>query len=125
MRRKWLLVIAGPALLLVAGSLAASLLLPHPIPRTATPAQRLYLVQCATCHGANGQGAWRATLLLIRPGDLADPRAMDALSDDYLHEIIKRGGADLGKPGMPGFGFHLSDAEIGSLVAHVRALARR
>jgi mono/diheme cytochrome c family protein len=125
MRRAWLFIIAGPALLLVAGSLAASLFLAHPVPRTATPAQRLYLEHCATCHGANGRGSWRATLLLIRPGDLTDPSAMAGLSDQYLHEIIKRGGAELGKPGMPGFGFHLSDAEISSLVAHVRALARQ
>lgn len=125
MRRRWLLVIAGPALVLVTGSLAASLFLPHPIPRTATPAQRLYLTHCATCHGASGQGSWRATLLLIRPGNLADPGSTDSLSDEYLHELIKRGGADLGKPGMPAYGFHLSESEIRSLVAHVRSLPRR
>lgn len=120
-----MLVIVGPALLLVTGSLVASLFLPHPIPRTATPAQRLYLTHCATCHGASGQGAWRATLLMIQPGNLAAPGSTDSLSDEYLHELIKRGGADLGKPGMPAYGFHLSESEIRSLVAHVRALPRR
>ena len=125
MRRKWILVIAAPALLLLAGSLAAALFLPHPIPRTATPAQRLYLTHCASCHGAGGQGSWRATLLLIQPGNLADPRIMDSLSDEYLREVITRGGAELGKPGMPAFGFHLSDEQVQGLVRHLRALGRR
>ena len=122
MKRKWVPIIAGPAALLVAGSLAASLFLPHPIPRKATPAQRLYLTHCASCHGANGQGSWRATLLLIRPGNLADPRATNSMSDEYLHALIKHGGATIGKPGMPAFGFHLSDEHIQDLVRHLRSL---
>jgi len=124
MKRKWLLIIAGPAALLAAGSLAASLVLPHPIPRTATPAQRLYLTHCASCHGANGQGSWRATLLLIRPGNLADPRVTNGMSDEYLHALIKNGGATIGMPGMPAFGFHLSEEQVQGLVRHLRALGR-
>jgi mono/diheme cytochrome c family protein len=125
MRARWLLIILGPALLMLLGSLAAMLLLPHPVPRTATPAQRLYLSNCATCHGARGDGSWRATVFLMRPGDLTDPRAMDALSDEYLHTLIKNGGATLGKPGMPAFGFHLTDEQIGELIRHLRTLPRR
>ncbi|MBI2197772.1 MAG: cytochrome c [Candidatus Rokubacteria bacterium] len=124
MKRKWLLIIAGPAALLAAGSLAASLVLPHPIPRTATPAQRLYLTHCASCHGANGQGSWRATLLLIRPGNLADPRVTNGMSDEYLHALIRNGGATIGMPGMPAFGFHLSEEQVQGLVRHLRALGR-
>ena len=124
MKRKWLLIIAGPAALLAAGSLAASLVLPHPIPRTATPAQRLYLTHCASCHGANGQGSWRATLLLIQPGNLADPRVTNGMSDEYLHALIKNGGATIGMPGMPAFGFHLSEEQVQGLVRHLRALGR-
>ena len=124
MRRKWMLVIAAPALLLLAGSLAAALFLPHPIPRTATPAQRLYLTHCASCHGASGQGSWRATLLLIRPGNLADPRVTNGMSDEYLHALIKNGGATIGMPGMPAFGFHLSEEQVQGLVRHLRALGR-
>ncbi|MBI3107177.1 MAG: cytochrome c [Candidatus Rokubacteria bacterium] len=124
MKRKWLLIIAGPAALLAAGSLAASLVLPHPIPRTATPAQRLYLTHCASCHGANGQGSWRATLLLIQPGNLADPRVTNGMSDEYLHALIRNGGATIGMPGMPAFGFHLSEEQVQGLVRHLRALGR-
>jgi mono/diheme cytochrome c family protein len=125
MRARWLLIILGPALLMLLGSLAAMLLLPHPVPRTATPAQRLYLSNCATCHGARGDGSWRATVFLMRPGDLTDPSTMDALSDEYLHTLIKNGGATLGKPGMPAFGFHLTNEQIGELIRHLRTLPRR
>ena len=74
--------------------------------------QRLYLSQCASCHGANGAGSWRATLFLMRPGDLADPRTVAQKTDQYLFDLIKNGGATIGKPGMPAFGFHLTDDQV-------------
>ena len=122
-KAKWLLVILFPTLLLIAGSVLALLFLPHPVPRTATAVQRAYLTRCATCHGANGRGSWRATIFFIRPGDLTNREAMSRLSDDYLFNLIKNGGATIGKPGMPAFGYHLSEAEIRALVAHVRMLS--
>lgn len=98
--------------------------LPDPAPPpNASPGQQLYFLRCVSCHGTRGSGTWRATLFLVRPGDLADSRRMTTLPDQYLFDIIKHGGAPLGKPGMPGFGFHLSDAEIRELVAHVRSLS--
>jgi mono/diheme cytochrome c family protein len=122
-KAKWLLVILAPSLLLLGGSALALLFLPHPVPKSATAVQRAYLSLCAGCHGASGRGSWRATIFLIRPGDLTDREAMSRLSDDYLFGIIKEGGATIGKPGMPAFGYHLTDPEIRALVAHVRALA--
>ncbi len=124
MRQRWLFVVFGPALLLLLGSIIALIVLPHPVPKKATPTQRLYLTQCAGCHGANGRGSWRATLFLMRPGDLGDPRTLAGKRDDYLFDLIKGGGATIGKPGMPAFGYHLSDEQIRELVAYVRALPR-
>ena len=122
-KAKWLLVILAPTLLLLAGSVLGLIFLPHPVPKTATAVQRAYLTGCASCHGASGRGSWRATIFLIRPGDLRDREAMSRLSDDYLFGIIKDGGATIGKPGMPAFGYHLTDPEIRALAAHVRALS--
>jgi ABC-type lipoprotein export system ATPase subunit/mono/diheme cytochrome c family protein len=122
-KAKWLFVILAPTMLLMAGSVLALLFLPHPVPKTATAVQRAYLTRCATCHGANGRGSWRATIFFIRPGDLTDREAMSRLSDDYLFGLIKNGGATIGKPGMPAFGYHLTDPEISALVAHVRMLS--
>jgi len=122
-RLLWLSVVAGPAAVLLVGSAVALLLLPHPVPRNATPDQRSYLMYCAECHGANGHGSWRAILFLLRPGDLADPRTLAGRSDEYLFDLVKHGGAPIGKPGMPAFGYHLSDDQIRELVRYVRALS--
>lgn len=122
MRQKWLLIIFGPSLAFLGVSLFVMIFLPHPVPKRATPGQRLYLANCATCHGANGQGSWRAVIFLMRPGNLADPRVLAPLTDEYLLRLIREGGAPLGKPGMPAFGFHLSDAQIQELVVHLRTL---
>jgi mono/diheme cytochrome c family protein len=61
----------------------------------------------------------------MRPGDLTDARRLTALSDEYLLGLVKHGGAPLGKPGMPAFGFHLSDEQIGELVAYLRTFPHR
>ena len=106
-----------------AGGLAWLFDTPEP-PRGASPAARLYLGLCATCHGADGRGSWRATLFLIRPGDLADATRMSGHTDQYLVDIITHGGAPVGRPGMPAFGASLSDADLRALVAYVRSLGR-
>jgi mono/diheme cytochrome c family protein len=40
-----------------------------------------------------------------------------------MFNLIKHGGATIGRPGMPAFGYHLSDDEIRALVAYVRTLS--
>lgn len=104
------------------GGLAWLLDTPRP-PAGASSAERLYMGLCSTCHGPNGRGSWRAALFLIRPGNLADGDLVRR-SDEYLVDIIKHGGAPIGRPGMPGFGATLSDAEIKELVRYVRGLGR-
>jgi mono/diheme cytochrome c family protein len=100
-------------------------LLDTPRPTAGAPSvERMYLGLCSTCHGVDGRGSWRAALFLIRPGNLADGGNMGRRSDEYLFDIIKHGGAPIGRPGMPGFGATLSDADIKDLVRYVRALAR-
>ena len=119
-----MLIIVGPSLLLLLASVLALLVVPYPIPKAASPDRRAYLTYCAECHGADGRGSWRATLFLLHPGNLADPRTTAERSDEYLVDLVKHGGAPIGKPGMPAFGYHLSDDQIRSLVAYVRTLSR-
>jgi mono/diheme cytochrome c family protein len=108
---------------LFAGGLAWMLDAPQPPPGTPR-VERLYLGLCAGCHGVDGHGSWRATFFLIRPGDLAAPARVSQHTDQYLFDIIKHGGAPVGRPGMPAFGASLSDDDIRALVAYVRTLDR-
>jgi len=91
-------------------------------PKGAPPEVRLYLGLCATCHGVDGRGSWRATLFLVRPGDLTDKARFGATSDAYLFDLIKHGGAPIGRPGMPAFGSTLRDEEIRLLAKVVHEL---
>jgi mono/diheme cytochrome c family protein len=93
-----------------------------PTPRGPEPGRTLYQQHCATCHGAGGRGdSWRARLLFLRPGDLASP-ALASVPDRYLADLIRHGGSSYGKPGMPSFGFVLSEAEIEAVVHYHRSL---
>ncbi len=117
------LVLAIAAIGVFAAGLAALLDTPRP-PRGASRGERLFYALCVTCHGVDGRGSWRASLFLIRPGNLADAARLDQRSDQYLVDIIKNGGAPFGRPGMPAFGAALSEEEIRELVAYVRGLSR-
>jgi mono/diheme cytochrome c family protein len=114
---------AALALLVVAGAGAALLASPtRPAPPGPEPGRTLYQTHCATCHGADGRGGtWRARLVLLRPGNLASPETA-TLPDQYLVDIIRHGGANFGKPGMPSFGFALDENEIRALVVYLRML---
>jgi len=105
------------------GGLAWLLDTPRP-PAGAPKVEGLYLGLCATCHGADGRGSWRAALFLVRPGRLSDAAAIDARSDQYLFDLIKSGGAPIGRPGMPAFGSTLTDDDIRAMVGYVRGLSR-
>jgi mono/diheme cytochrome c family protein len=124
MRRALLVLAAAIAAL---GLFAAGLawLLDTPRPRPGAPrAERVFLALCAECHGADGRGSWRAALFLTRPGNLADKARTGRESEQYYVDIIKHGGAPIGRPGMPAFGAALTDDDIRELVAYLRSLAR-
>src|SRR5436309_16118445 len=124
MRRPLLaLVLAIAAIGVFAAGLAALLDTPRP-PRGALRGERLYYGLCVTCHGPDGRGSWRASLFLIRPGNLADAARLDQRTDQYLVDITKNVGAPIARPGMPAFGAALSDEEIREPVAYVGVLRR-
>jgi mono/diheme cytochrome c family protein len=124
MRRPLLaLVVVLAAVGVFTGGLAMLLDTPRP-PAGATTGERLYLALCATCHGSDGKGSWRAALFLVRPGDLSNPVTMGERSDKYLFDLVKHGGAPIGRPGMPAFGPTLTDEEIAEIVRYVRGLSR-
>jgi mono/diheme cytochrome c family protein len=85
-----------------------------------------YDANCVGCHGAAGKGDGAAAAALNpKPQDHTDGKAMKALSDKYLFEIIKDGGAAVKKaPIMPASGKKFSDQEIWDIVAYIRSLAK-
>lgn len=124
MRRPVLVLVLAIAAI---GVFAAGLawLLDTPSPRPGAPrGERLWVGLCATCHGVDGRGSWRAALFLIRPGDLTDRSTTGRQTDEYLFDVIKEGGSPIGRPGMPAFGTALKDEDIRELVAYLRGLAR-
>ena len=116
------LAVAIAGIGLFAGGLGWLLTDPRP-PAGADRGQRLYYAYCVECHGRDGRGSWRAALFLLRPGNLADPPRMSSHTDQYLFDIVKHGGAPVGRPGMPAFGYHMSDEDIRRLVAYIRTLS--
>lgn len=71
--------------------------------------ERLYLSQCAICHGQSGEGG--------RGPILARQKLLHAPDDDALRNVIRGGIAGTGMPGT-----RLIEAELGELAAHVRKL---
>ena len=102
-----------------AGGAAWLLTDPRP-PAGASRGERLFYAYCVECHGVDGRGSWRAALFLLRPGDLA--QRVGGETDRYLFDIIKQGGAPIGRPGMPAFSYQMADADIELLVAYLRTL---
>jgi len=117
------LVIAIGGVGAFAGGAAWLLTDPRP-PAGASRGERLYYAYCIECHGRDGRGSWRAALFLLRPGNLADKSRMSTHSDQYLFDIIKNGGSPLGRPGMPAFGYHLTDDDLKALIAYIRTLSK-
>lgn len=91
--------------------------------------RKLYSVQCAYCHGAEGKGDGEASdILFPKPRDLTSgefrlrstPKGTPPVDADLLKTITR------GIPGsaMPGFAF-LTDSERSSLVQYVKTLSTR
>jgi mono/diheme cytochrome c family protein len=122
---RWLALGSVAVALLTVGAGAALVSRPPPpSPRGPEPGRTLFQAHCATCHGAAGRGdSWRARLLFLRPGDLSSP-AMASLPDRYLADLIRHGGSSFGKPGMPSFGFVLTDSEVEAVIQYIRTLPR-
>ena len=98
-------------------------------PGNAEHGMRLYHHYCAACHGTAETGTGRNAPYLEQmgraPRDHTDIWYMNRLSDDELYRAISEGKRRDGEPPfMPWWGYTLTPAEIWSLVAFIRTLAR-
>ena len=88
-------------------------------------AKQIFGSRCFTCHGAEGAGDGPGSAALNpKPRDFRDAAWQDSVSDDHIANIVKFGGAAVGKsPTMPGNPDLMSKPEVvAALVAHVRSL---
>ncbi|MBU0679154.1 MAG: c-type cytochrome [Verrucomicrobia bacterium] len=84
-----------------------------------------YQMFCSACHGVTGKGDGVAAAALDpKPANHSDKELMGAMTDEYIFEVIKNGGASVGKsPMMAAWGAALSDQDLKNVVAYIRTLA--
>ena len=83
-------------------------------------------MKCAACHGKDGKGEGPAAKAMkIKAADWTDKTAMAELSDEFLKDIITKGGKALNKSTrMPGYSKKLKAADVKDLVAYIRSFAK-
>ncbi len=81
---------------------------------------------CAACHGPTGKGDGPAAAALNpKPTNLTDKAYMGGLKDQYLFDLVQKGGAAVGKsPLIPAFGSKLKDGDIRDVIAYLRSLTK-
>jgi mono/diheme cytochrome c family protein len=84
-------------------------------------AKKIYAIDCAVCHGDNGNGKTDlATSMQLTLLDYTDPKALAGKSDQELFDVI-RNGKDKMPPEDPG---RAKDDEIWNLVIYIRGLSK-
>jgi mono/diheme cytochrome c family protein len=79
---------------------------------------------CGTCHGPTGKGDGPAAPgLNPKPRDMSDAAWQSSVDDEYLTNIIQKGGAAIGKsPMMTPFGHALNAQQMKDVIAYIRKL---
>jgi mono/diheme cytochrome c family protein len=80
--------------------------------------------KCDKCHGPGGAGDGpTAVKLKMTMVNWTDKAAMAKLTDQFLHDIIAKGGKAVGKsPKMPAYSKKLDSKAIDDIVAWIRSL---
>lgn len=86
--------------------------------KTLEHGKRIFISNCAVCHGDNGNGAmWTTASLNPPPRDFTSPVAREELSRERMITSVTHG-----RPGtaMMAFNARLSDSDIGAVVEYIR-----
>ncbi|MEZ4403698.1 MAG: c-type cytochrome [Kofleriaceae bacterium] len=87
-------------------------------------ATELFATRCTPCHGPEGRGDGVASKTLTPPPrNFTDAAWQASVTDDHIEQIIKYGGAAVGKsPAMPANPDLSDPAVVTALRAHIRGL---
>lgn len=97
------------------------------VTHTVTPSmlargRKIYLRDCAPCHGREGKGDGpSAAVLDPKPRDHSDGTHMDKLTDQRIADTVSMGGVIGGYPNMPSIP-HISGDDMVALIAYFRTL---
>lgn len=85
-----------------------------------------YKELCVSCHGEAGKGdGVAAAALTPKPANFTDAAHAATVTDEYILNMIKEGGAANGKsPLMAGWKAALKDDELQNVAAFVRSLSK-
>ena len=89
-----------------------------------TAGKELVKSNCSVCHGESGKGDGPAGQALpVRPADLGQRITANHYSDQYLIDVISKGGSSVGKSNlMPAWSGALTEKQIRDIVAFLRTL---
>jgi mono/diheme cytochrome c family protein len=91
-----------------------------PTPELQAKAKKLYAMDCAMCHGANGDGKGDMASDMKNVTDFTNPDVQKARTDGEWFYIIRKG-----KGEMPPEGDRAKDDDVWSLVNYIRAFAKK
>lgn len=88
----------------------------------AAAGKELFKSNCSPCHGESGKGDGPAGQALpVKPADLGERIGTNHYSDQYLIDVISKGGSSVGKSNfMPAWSGALTDKQIREIVAFLR-----
>lgn len=94
-----------------------------PTTESQAKAKQLYSIDCAMCHGDNGNGkSDLATSMNLTLADFTDPKSLSGRMDGELFNVIRNGTADTKMPSEDKA--RASDTEVWNLVIYVRNFSK-
>jgi mono/diheme cytochrome c family protein len=91
-----------------------------PTPESLAKSKKLYGMDCAMCHGENGDGKGDMASDIKNVTDFTNPDALKNRTDGELFYVIRHG-----KGEMPPEGDRAKDDDVWHLVNYVRSLAKK
>ena len=91
-----------------------------PTPESLAKGKKVYAIDCAVCHGDNGDGKGDMASDMKNITDFTNPEVQKGRTDGEWFYIIKKG-----KGEMPPEGDRAKDEEVWNLVNYIRAFAKK